>query len=1083
MADGGSSLFVNSWFGALPKASERDTEMSCTLARWDYLIVTASNDAQAATYKEQLRIRRQLGFFPDVRETLVVADPGGMRVGSGGSTIYSLCQILGRELGSDVDRLDDPAAWEETLRKLSILIVHAGGDSKRLPAYSSCGKIFVPVPGKSDSSLGLTLFDRQLPTYLTLPRAAEGSGQVVITSGDVLLTFGPQSVRFSPRGVTGLGTCAVPERACQHGVYCADDAGQVRLFLQKPSPQEQRQAGAVDRYGQTVLDIGILQFDAPTAVTLMKAVQTRAGEDHPLNWSGRMGQGIETCGLDIYREVCCALGYETDEGRYMADVRSSGSRWDDELLQQLFQALNSTPFSVQVLPHCGFQHFGTTCQVLTSGMELLQTDRGISEFHSAVLINNEAADGSRIAGENAWIEGCQLSSDLTLQGQNLVVGVDVRRPLTLARGQCLDVIAGKSRHKQDIYFIKCYGIHDTFKDGINEGATFCNTPIGEWLAAAGARETDIWDNTIPADERNLWNARVFPAAKSSEEYPCWLWMFDPAEATPETKQGWLASDRYSLAEIATLANHEAFHARRQTIRLEEMRKSLRLLFLNASDFSVADLVETLASSRNRAAWVAEVLKEAQWHYNGEGLNAFVFSRVIHTLGSALSKLAGEEVMPLMDLVPGLDRAIEPGTRTWLESVGLGVGAITPAEEWSHRARRLAFKQCGEVIVSSGSHRAEPPVNALREDEIVWGRAPVRLDLGGGWSDTPPYCLESGGCVLNAAVNLNGQPPIHCYARVTKDPFIRIGSIDLGTRIQVTQLEDLLDYRSATSEFALAKATFALSGFSTEAAVWPEGTTLSQMLEHFGGGIELTTLAAIPKGSGLGTSSILGAVMLAVVSRVIGRSLTRKELFHGVLRLEQALTTGGGWQDQIGGAVDGVKIVSSEPGIVPEPRIHYELADVLDSKANGGATLLYYTGITRLAKNILQQVVGRYMNRDRVAMSALRQIHALPQQVAETMARKDLAAFGRFIDIAWQMNKQLDPNSTNEQIEALLKRVGPHLHGSKLLGAGGGGFLLMVCKSPADASAVRENLEAKPPNDRARFFDFEINREGLVVTVC
>ena len=187
--------------------------------------------------------------------------------------------------------------------------------------------------------------------------------------------------------------------------------------------------------------------------------------------------------------------------------------------------------------------------------------------------------------------------------------------------------------------------------------------------------------------------------------------------------------------------------------------------------------------------------------------------------------------------------------------------------------------------------------------------------------------------------------------------IRIGSIDLGTRIEIETLDDLLDYKSATSEFALAKAALALSGFSPETVDWPRGITLRKMLEHFGGGIELTTLAAIPKGSGLGTSSIVGVVILAVLHRVLGIETSRQRLFHGVLRLEQALTTGGGWQDQIGGAVDGIKVAFTEPGLVPDARIHYVPSDILDPAANGSLTLLYYTGITRLADAFAQDGIG------------------------------------------------------------------------------------------------------------------------------
>jgi len=78
---------------------------------------------------------------------------------------------------------------------------------------------------------------------------------------------------------------------------------------------------------------------------------------------------------------------------------------------------------------------------------------------------------------------------------------------------------------------------------------------------------------------------------------------------------------------------------------------------------------------------------------------------------------------------------------------------------------------------------------------------------------------------------------------------------------------------------------------------------------------------------------------------------------------------------------------------------------------------------------------------------------------------------------------LDPDHTTPVIEGLREQIRPHLWGATLLGAGGGGFLLMVCKSPEDAAAVRRMLEKRSPNDKARFFDYAISREGLVVTVC
>jgi galactokinase/mevalonate kinase-like predicted kinase len=380
--------------------------------------------------------------------------------------------------------------------------------------------------------------------------------------------------------------------------------------------------------------------------------------------------------------------------------------------------------------------------------------------------------------------------------------------------------------------------------------------------------------------------------------------------------------------------------------------------------------------------------------------------------------------------------------------------------------------------------AAHPRSVLRSDEIVWARAPARLDIGGGWTDTPPYALENGGCVINAAVDLNGQPPIQVYARIIEDPEIRITSIDHGTRLSLNSFEELLDFREPTSAFGLAKAALALSGMALDRAEWPSGTRdLESLLGIFGGGIELTTLAAIPSGSGLGTSSIMGAVLMAALARLTGRVLTDRELFHAVLQLEQELTTGGGWQDQIGGSLPGVKMITTEPGLVPNPRIHYVPGDVLDPVLNSGQTLLYYTGMRRLARNILRNVVGHYLDRDRSSLDTLSRLFAYPPLAADAMSQKDLRRFGELIDLAWKLNKRIDPDSSNPAIEKILDRFRPYKIGAKLLGAGGGGFLLVVCESVEAASAARQDLETSPPNPLARFFAYSINPDGLEVTVC
>jgi galactokinase/mevalonate kinase-like predicted kinase len=1014
-----------------------------------------------------------------------VPDPGGKRIGSGGSTLYCLMEILNQKLRSGA-AIEDPEVWEKILRDLRILIIHAGGDSRRLPAYGPCGKIFVPVPSESDTAIPLSLFDRQLPTYLNLPKPPAGAGQVVITSGDVLLRFDPAEVRFAAEGLTGLACYASPEQASRHGVLCKGQGDDVRLYLQKPSVARQKENGAIDTYGQSCLDIGVMNFDAATAVKMLKVFGASAGENGKLSLHGEMGRAVLERGLDFYREICCAMGSEASKTEHRNSAQNSGSKWTKNLLEKLFRAFSPVPFRMRLLKHCDFLDFGASRAIIGSGVRLLQEDRGVSTLQTFLDINNEITDKSVVKGASSWVEGCRINSSLTLGGENIVVGVDIEEPISLPPGACLDVIKGCNRKGRSVLFVRCYNLNDTFKDTIKEGRSFCGLDIFEWLKALGAAPEDIWDADLPTGQRSIWNARLFPAVTTHAKYKRWLWMFDPTGANNDDFKAWQMADRYNLEQILRLAGHSDFYQRRHEIRAKSILQSLRKIFHPQSNFSSPELAYLLNDAEDLSAWISEILTEAHWHFrNGDngGIESLVFPRIIHTLGSALVELYEDTDPPLSKVLPGLKQLLSPAQHQWLMSIGLGLNSKVSIVRWARRAQSIAFEGLEKAIVAGGTGQNVKPRSVLRSDEIVWARAPARLDVGGGWTDTPPYSLEHGGCVVNAAVNLNGQPPIQAYARVIDKPVIHISSIDQGERTEITNFDELLDFRKATSSFALAKAALALSGLSPERNGGNKNTSLKKVLERFGGGIELTTLAAIPKGSGLGTSSIMGAVILAAIERIMGRELSQRQLFHSVLRLEQALTTGGGWQDQIGGVIDGVKMIVTEPGFVPNARIHYVLPDVLDPKANGGCSLLYYTGVTRLAKNILQQVVGRYLNRQRDTMATLKQIHTITEEVTDALIRKDIATFGHLVDVAWQLNKQLDPNSSNDEIELLFERVRPFIYGAKLLGAGGGGFMLMICKSAEDALSVKEMLEAEPPNERARFFDFDISNEGLTVTVC
>ena len=521
---------------------------------WDYLIVTAANDRQAAAYESQIRLRREMGLLAQVRDCLVIPDRDGRRIGSGGSTLQCLGEVLRRE-SQPGDDLSDGRRAEAILSRLRILIVHAGGDSRRLPAYSPCGKIFIPLPGGTQPKMRSTLFDRLVPAFLGLPAGAHGAGQVVVAAGDALIRFDPAPVHFGAPGITALGAPASAEEAARHGVLCPNADGSVRLYLQKPDVRAQTEAGAIGADGRSVLDIGIMSLDAGAAATLLRAFRTPPAH-----------AAILCHGIDLYREVCCALGTEATLAHYLRTARSSRSSLGEAVLASLYAELRPIPFNVRVLDECSFLHFGSTSQLISSGLELVTQDLGAPPPTTILDINNDVQANGAIAGREVWVEGCRLRAPLCLQCRSVVVGVDVLEPLDLPVGACLDVSSGLDRNGGNVWFIRCCGVDDTFKRSMAAGATFCGEPLAEWLLAVGAPGSSIWDDETPEGERTLWNARLFPAEEECGAFRRWLWMFDIASATPEQKIGFRSADRYSSTEIAARADHAAFHARRAALR-------------------------------------------------------------------------------------------------------------------------------------------------------------------------------------------------------------------------------------------------------------------------------------------------------------------------------------------------------------------------------------------------------------------------------------------------------------------------------------------------------------------------------------
>ena len=178
---------------------------------WDYIILTASNVAQAGTYEQQFSLRRKQEKLPPYTHFAVLPDPDGQRIGSGGATLNVLQYVAERE---------------GALTGQRILVIHSGGDSKRIPQYSACGKLFSPVPRLLPDGRPSTLFDEILIASAGLAgRVREG---MLVLSGDVLLLFNPLQIDLQMDDALVISCNKEGETGQHHGVFCHDGQGVVK---------------------------------------------------------------------------------------------------------------------------------------------------------------------------------------------------------------------------------------------------------------------------------------------------------------------------------------------------------------------------------------------------------------------------------------------------------------------------------------------------------------------------------------------------------------------------------------------------------------------------------------------------------------------------------------------------------------------------------------------------------------------------------------------------------------------------------------------------------------------------------------
>ena len=332
--------------------------------------------------------------------------------------------------------------------------------------------------------------------------------------------------------------------------------------------------------------------------------------------------------------------------------------------------------------------------------------------------------------------------------------------------------------------------------------------------------------------------------------------------------------------------------------------------------------------------------------------------------------------------------------------------------------------------------------------------PVRVNWGGGWSDTPPYCNEHGGTVLNAAIRLKGCEPIEVEIRRIPELHIELASTDTGAYGVAETTEEIQDCHNPYDPFALHKAAIIACGILP----LEEKADLRTVLEKMGGGFYLSTcVKGVPKGSGLGTSSILAGACVKAFARFFGENWDDDQIYDTVLNLEQIMSTGGGWQDQVGGLTPGIKFITSRPGIRQQLKVEKVEISEKTKKELQERFALIYTGQRRLARNLLREVVGNYIGGRKESLEALDEMQKTAALMKFALEKEDIDEFANLLNQHWEISKKLDAGSTNTCIDQIFAVCEDLIDGKFISGAGGGGFLQVVLKKGVTKETLHKRL--------------------------
>uniref|UniRef100_H2YTS9 Uncharacterized protein n=1 Tax=Ciona savignyi TaxID=51511 RepID=H2YTS9_CIOSA len=901
---------------------------------WTALVITCKSKKQADAIQSQLDMRQKLGILAKDLLILCIEDPQE-GLGSGGATLNALLVVT--ELLSA--QRDYTVVTSDVLKDARILIMHFG----RYFPYNPSGRGFISlslVPENGEIDCLVTNFDA-LYRSVTSNLAFNAPPGLWVCSSDMLITF-PQdyTINWDEVNVNDGAVCiSVPSPAryaSYHGVYKIGDQKKVQDLIFRGTPAQISACRLNENVDLVPLATGIVFFSTFATERLLTTHVTP-----PLDACTYMGidSGMEPLCLSLFFDILLALATDVNEREFIKGNRSgafgkennSTERKDKQLMRNarsvLWKHLRDLPLTA-IHIDVGMHYYLDMSKSPSEYCNILRMHcPEVKGFQSSHCVHSYVASNSKL-GENVLLINSIVESGVTV-GNNTMISHSHLTANTTVGKDCYIYGLDKS---------SCELISDSF---ISDATTL----IGSFTSLENSRRVFVSLHILKPE---IQNAEILPfsyrnvlAKASFNEHKSTLFM---AKLIPvhhpnqkinildsmvllndhiskSAYEKWLSSERYSFCEVLENVDHMKEFKYRMSLYFDVACKKTKEILLRNYNVSLLPFFKMFVANGQHMRMLKLLDNIAIEAVSGEvgmmrrpDISARAFACIADVMGYMAGAKSGLRSGPASNKHWKLPLSyLEQG------KVEKGVNALASIREsWLSHPDQLTraarhYEGAEQILIRHAVMSASTFVKmvpSVKMPSSTWylAECPARIDISGGWTDTPPVCYEHGGAVVNAAILLDGKRPIGARIRKIKQPVILLtllGEDDSSTQIiECSNKKDFSDYYQPQAPGALLKACFILAKVVD---LDSEISLEKQLLSEFDGGFELQTWSMLPRGSGLGTSSILAGAVMNVVYRAAGYSVDNDSIIHSVLLVEQMLTTGGGWQDQVGGCLGGIKI--------------------------------------------------------------------------------------------------------------------------------------------------------------------------------